>query len=90
MAKWIGDTCATVDDDSEDDSDIPAPAPSSCEFKWEKTKLEVLFGRLLKKSERIQPAVDQEMELMEALANEEEDAIPDDGAIDHSDDDFEA
>ena len=70
-------------DDSEDNSDIPAPATSSCEFKWKKTKLEALFGGLPKRSERIQPAVDQEMELMEALANEEEDTIPDDGAIDH-------
>ena len=90
MAKWIGDACATDDDDSKDDSDIPAPATSSREFKWKKTKLEVLFGGLLKRYERIQPAVDQEMKLMEALANEEEDTIPDDGAIDHSDDDFEA
>ena len=90
MAKWIGDARATDDDDSEDDSDIPAPATLSREFKWKKIKLEVLFGGLPKRSERIQPAVDQEVELMEALANEEEDAIPDDGAIDHSDDDFEA
>ena len=67
MVKWIGDACATDDDDSEDNSDIPAPATSSCEFKWKKTKLEVLFKGLLKRSERIQPAVDQEMELMEAL-----------------------
>jgi len=89
MAKWIGDARAADDDDSEDDSDIPPSATSSCEFKWKKTKLEILFGGLPKRSERVQTAVDQEIELMEALANEEEDAIPDDGAIDRSDDDFE-
>jgi hypothetical protein len=32
--------------------------------------------------------VDQEIELVEALANEEEVTIPDDDAIDYSDDDF--
>ena len=90
MAKWIGDAHATGDDDSKDDSDILAPATSSHEFKWKKIKLEVLFRGLPKRSERIQPAVDQEMELMEALANEEEDVIPNYGVIDHSDDDFEA
>ena len=88
MVKWIGDACAAGDDDSEDNSDILAPATSSHEFKWKKTKLEILFGGLLKRSERIQMAVDQEMELMEALANEEEDAIPDDGAVNSSDNDF--
>ena len=90
MEKWIGDAHSTDKNGSEDNSDIPAPATSSCEFKWKKTKLEVLFGGLPKRYERIQPAVDQEMKLMEALANEDEDTIPDDGAIDHSDDDFEA
>ena len=88
MVKWIGDACAADDYDSKDDSDILAPATSSCEFKWKKTKLEILFGGLLKRSERVQMAVDQEIELMEALDNEEEDVIPDDGAIDCSDDDF--
>ena len=62
-------------------SDIPAPATSSHRFKWKKTKLVVLFGGLPKRSERVQTAVDQEIELME---NEEEYAIPDD-----ADDDFE-
>jgi hypothetical protein len=90
MAKWIGDARAADDDDSKDDSDILAPATSPYEFQWKKTKLEVLFGGLPKRSERIQTSVDQEMELMEALANEEEDAIPDNGAIDHLDDDFKA
>ena len=75
MAKWIGDACATDDDDSEDDSDILAPATSS-HVKWKKSKLGVLFGGLPKRSERIQPAVDQEIELMETLANEKEGAIP--------------
>ena len=75
MAKWIGDARATDDDDSEDNSDTLAPATSSC-VKWKKSKLEVLFRGLPKMSERIQPAVDQEIELMEALANEEEDTIP--------------
>ena len=44
----------------------------------------IFFGRF----HRVQTAVDQEIELMEALANEEEDAIPDDGAIDCSHNDF--
>jgi hypothetical protein len=88
MAKWIGDACTANDDDSEDDSNILAPATSSHEFKWKNTKLEILFGGLPKRSERVQTAVNQEIELMEALANEEEDAIPDHSAIDCSDDDF--
>jgi len=88
MAKWIGDAHAADDNDSKDDSDVPPSATSSHEFKWKKTKLEILFGGLPKRSERVQMAVDQEIELMEALANEEKDAIPDDGAIDRSDNDF--
>ena len=88
MAKWIGDACAADNDDSEDDSDIPAPATLSHKFKWKKTKLEILFVGLLKRSERVQMAVEQEIELMEALADEEEHAIPDDGAIDCLDDNF--
>jgi hypothetical protein len=46
-------------------------------------------GELLKRSEGFQTAVNQEIELVEALVNDEEDAIPDDGAIGRSDDDFE-
>jgi hypothetical protein len=34
-------------------------------------------------------AVNQEIELIEALADEEKNAIPDDSTIDHSDNDFE-
>ena len=89
MAKWIGDAHAADSDDSDDDSDVATPTTLPCIFKWLKMKLEVLFGGLPKRTERVQTAVDPEIELMEALANEEEDAIPDDGAIDHSDDDFE-
>ncbi|KAJ7836831.1 hypothetical protein B0H13DRAFT_1912850 [Mycena leptocephala] len=56
--------------------------------KWVKTSLAILFGDALKKPviKIPQKELDREAGLMEALAEAEEDARPDDGAIECSDD----
>lgn len=95
-AKWISDT-RTADRDAEDpDSDeqadttphIPSRLPT-----WKKITLRVLFGgaekpRARKPSARV---IQEEELLMQALAEELEDDVPDDGAIEiDSEDEYRA
>ncbi|KAK6968884.1 hypothetical protein R3P38DRAFT_2587431, partial [Favolaschia claudopus] len=58
--------------------------------KWAKTTLAELFGNAPNPVRRkfSKKAIDAEAELMEALAEAEEDARPDDGAIECSDDEY--
>ncbi|KAF8147449.1 hypothetical protein K438DRAFT_2090244 [Mycena galopus ATCC 62051] len=57
--------------------------------KWVKTTLAVLFGGAPKPVRKFTEAnIDAEAELMEALAEAEEDARPDDGAIECSEDEY--
>ena len=77
MAKWIAEA---RQDEEESDSDEDAPQPQICAYS--KMTLQTLFGEQTKRSNRMpREVVNREAELMEALANAEEDEIPDDGAI---------
>jgi hypothetical protein len=60
--------------------------------KATKTTLAILFGSTLKRpvTKFPQRDVDLEVELMGPLANAEEDGMPDDGATDCSENDYEA
>ncbi|KAJ7877330.1 ribonuclease H-like domain-containing protein [Mycena leptocephala] len=90
MAKWIGDAQAAEaeETDSDSDSDDEAAARPR-DSKWKKRTLAQLFGGSVKKhAERLsQGEIDAEAELMvslveaEALADAEEDARLDDGAV---------
>ncbi|KAJ7882909.1 ribonuclease H-like domain-containing protein [Mycena leptocephala] len=90
MAKWIGDAQAAEaeETDSNSDSDDEAAARPR-DSKWKKRTLAQLFGGSIKKhAERLSQAeIDAEAELMvslveaEALADAEEDARLDDGAV---------
>lgn len=91
MAKWIFDArqaeCEEEEDEEDDFPAIPAagvPIPRSS--KPLKFTLAELFGDLQKRARRSRRVIDEEAELMEALANADEDAIPDDGAIEIDDD----
>ena len=86
MEKWIGNECAA--EDAENEAGLPEIAPTSSATsrpasKWKPIPLSVLFGGEVKCSERRQE-VDEEMVLMEVLADQEEDERLDDGAIDMS------
>ena len=77
MAKWIGDVqCA-----ERDDSDMPVTTEDTARGKWKPVTLATLFAGQKDKFARV-PAVDQqEADLMEALAEAEEDDRLDDGAV---------
>jgi hypothetical protein len=92
MAKWIGDARLRAENESDaepesDDEDLITPARSR---KWSPCKLSVLFGGEVARPDRhAQMEFDEEAALMEALADQEEDEYPDDGAMEGSGDDFE-
>ncbi|KAJ6596587.1 hypothetical protein B0H10DRAFT_2441868 [Mycena sp. CBHHK59/15] len=87
VAKWIGDTRAAErmetelvsegEANDEFSSRLPTRVPA-----WKPMTLQVLFGaekpRKRRPSKRV---MEEEEQLMEALANAEEDDVPDDGAI---------
>ncbi|KAJ6558647.1 ribonuclease H-like domain-containing protein [Mycena sp. CBHHK59/15] len=90
LAKWIGDAkaaeraenSADTDDDETDDDDLTSRIPNRLPG-WKAMTLQVLFGdaekpRARKPSKQV---MEEEEELMQALADAEEDEIPDDGAI---------
>ncbi|KAJ6623316.1 ribonuclease H-like domain-containing protein [Mycena sp. CBHHK59/15] len=88
VAKWIGDARAAermetelVSEDEANDefsSRLPTRVPA-----WKPMTLQVLFGGAEKPRKRrpSKRAMEEEEQLMEALANAEEDDVPDDGAI---------
>jgi hypothetical protein len=102
MAKWISDVraaeAAEQADDSDSDDDTPIAGSSTASTsrlprpksrKWVKTTLAVLFGGASKPVRKFtDDDIDQEAALMEALAEAEEDARPDDGAVECSDDEY--
>lgn len=98
LAQWKADAQAAAeleddehDSDSDDDRTEPTPRLTLPRAKkWVKTSLAVLFGGAMKKPviKIPQTELDREAELMEALAEAEEDARPDDGAIECSDDEY--
>jgi hypothetical protein len=77
MAKWIGEArTMELDEDSEDD-DTPAPSRVT---NWKPVMLATLFrGQNEPLSQSLPTDTEVEAELMQALADEEEQ--PDDGAI---------
>ncbi|KAJ6622322.1 ribonuclease H-like domain-containing protein [Mycena sp. CBHHK59/15] len=98
-AKWVADAQAAEreeldESDSEDDTDdrLAPPLPNRLPA-WKSMTLQVLFGgaqktRACKPSTRV---LEEEEQLMQELADELEDRIPDDGAIEiDSDDEFHA
>ncbi|KAJ6576288.1 ribonuclease H-like domain-containing protein [Mycena sp. CBHHK59/15] len=95
-AKWISDTRAadrnTEDPDSDEEADTTPHIPSRLPT-WKKITLRVLFGgaekpRARKPSARV---IQEEELLMQALAEELEDDVPDDGAIEiDSEDEYRA
>ncbi|KAJ6484889.1 ribonuclease H-like domain-containing protein [Mycena sanguinolenta] len=98
MAKWIAEVRAADEEDEateSDDETTPASSSSTARFpdpkvrKWTKMTLAELFGGAPKPVRKFTQAdIDVEAELMEALANAEEDERPDDGAIECSDDEY--
>ncbi|KAF8164281.1 hypothetical protein K438DRAFT_2067454 [Mycena galopus ATCC 62051] len=90
MAKWIADARAAEEaDNSESEDEVESPTPISASTsrlrreksaKWANTTLAVLFGGAPKPVRKFTPDdIDEEAELMEALADAEEDARLDDG-----------
>ncbi len=98
MAKWVKDAQdAHAEDSDEDDADLPShilplhpPLPSASRpSKPFSSTLAKLFKGLPKRARASHAAVNEEAELMEALANAEEEETPDDGAIEiASDEDY--
>ena len=77
MAKWIGD----VQRAERDDSDMPVTTEDTAHGKWKPVTLATLFAGQKDKFACV-PAVDQrEADLMEALAEAEEDDRLDDGTV---------
>jgi hypothetical protein len=103
MAKWIGDMRAedevsdSESDDEEQASNTPRIPTQASTRKWPKYTLHTLFNGLPKPPRaaaavtraRAAAAFNEDAELMEALANLEEDEIPDDGDLVGSGDDYE-
>ncbi|KAJ6563171.1 hypothetical protein B0H10DRAFT_1966265 [Mycena sp. CBHHK59/15] len=98
MGKWIGDARAAeraereeaVDGGDESDNDLTSCLPN-CLPVWKQMTLAVLFRGAEKPRARkpAAQAMEQEELLMQALAEAEEDGVPDDGAIEiDSDDEF--
>jgi hypothetical protein len=90
MEKWIGEQqeVDNSDDDLEDAGSgvgeptaMPSGGITPC-------KLSVLFGGEVAPPLRRELVLDEEAALMEALADQEEDEYPDDGAMEGSGDDY--
>ena len=80
MAKWIGDAQQAVDDE---DLDTEDGLPQACVSKWKPVTLAVLFARQKEKfvCMSTQSLDQQEANLMEAMAEMDEDERLNDGAI---------
>ena len=76
MAKWIGD----IQRAERDDSDMPVTTEDTARGKWKPMTLATLFAGQKDKFARV-PMDQQEADLMEALAEAEEDDRLDDGAV---------
>ncbi|KAF9466987.1 ribonuclease H-like domain-containing protein [Collybia nuda] len=99
MARWVGgqrDTDDRPDADSEPDNNVPIVQtpriPPPCVTKWAPCTLRTLFeGKIIapKLKEVLETEFAIEAAYMEALADQEEDEYPDDGALEGSGDDYE-
>ncbi|KAF8166865.1 hypothetical protein K438DRAFT_1774819 [Mycena galopus ATCC 62051] len=92
FSTWIADARAAEEaDNSESEDKVESPTPISASTsrlhreksaKWAKTTLAVLFGGAPKPVRKFTPDdIDEEAELMEALADAEEEARLDDGGV---------
>ena len=104
MARWIGEaraensdlsardtTYSVVDDNSESAAATPPLISQSRISRFKSTKLSELFDDAPRRSTRVPDVViDEEAELMQALAEMEEDDRLDDGTLEGSGDEFEA
>jgi hypothetical protein len=95
MAKWIGEARAAEEAEAKDSDDEIVPEMPSASGnqtrarQWAPMTLSQLFGGEVKHPKtRMQVQIDEEAELMEALAEAEEDAHPDDGEIENSGDEY--
>ncbi|KAJ6629669.1 ribonuclease H-like domain-containing protein [Mycena sp. CBHHK59/15] len=100
VARWVSaaraaaleDAAADAEETADEAADAAPQHPSLPlpKKKWVKTTLTVLFGGAKKPVTKLpRTDLDREAELMEALADAEEDARLDDGAVDDSADDYE-
>lgn len=87
MAHWIAQARREEEDDySEDDDRLPERP-----VKWKPTKLSVLFGVAPKKQppRAVDAILEAEISAMNAIADQDEDDVPDDGAVEiGSDEEF--
>jgi hypothetical protein len=91
MAKWIGEArAAELEEDSDSEDDMELSGANRCTTKWKPITLVILFGSQKPPPSRLLPEeIDAESELMQALAEIEEDEQPDDGAVEiNSDEEF--
>jgi len=91
MARWIGAARdAEHEDESDEDAELPELLGNGRATAWKPVTLAKLFGGQNKRPSRLLPAeIDAESELMQALAEIDEDERPDDGAVEiHSDDEY--
>lgn len=98
MAKWVGDQRVAdnlLDSDLESDSDTPpvepGRIPTARATKWVACTLRTLFNGVVihRSRDTLETEFEVEAALMEALADQEEDEYPDDGAMEGSGDDYE-
>ncbi|KAJ7892148.1 hypothetical protein B0H14DRAFT_2560516 [Mycena olivaceomarginata] len=89
LRKWVSDAQAAEQDEATDKEDEPIPAKVP-KVKWTKTTFAVLFGDVVKKPvvKLAKADLAREAALMKALAEAEEDARLDDGAMEGSGDEY--
>ena len=95
MAKWIGEARdAELEEESDDDTEADVVVNNrqrgNAVWKWKPLTLALLFGGEKPPRSRLPPEeIDAESQLMEALAELEEDERPDDGEVEiPSDEEF--
>ena len=83
MARWIGAAWdAECEDENREDPELPELLGNGHTAVWKPVTLAKLFGGQNKRPSQLLPAeIDAESELMQALAEVEEDEHPDDGAV---------
>ena len=97
MAKWIGEARAVEleevgsDDSNDDEPPVPVTIRNNCAWKYRPLTLAILFkGQKERLSHSLPREVDAEAELMQALAELEEEENPDDRAVEiPSEDEYE-
>ena len=83
MARWIGAARdAECEDENNEDAELPEVLGNGRTAAWKPVMLAKLFGGQNKcPSQQLPVEIDAESDLMEALANIDENKHPDDGAV---------